>query len=295
MKKFLFPVLSILFLIGGLLCGPHAIWAASGIYGATCRTGGGACVDGIDVTDPKGDGSNIGLAAGDMCFVVVDAGTVQPELYIYRLYASGTAESDPIIIQPNTIGGAAYSGTLRWHLVTPVGAGLGSAAVDGQNRIYITNNTSRTPTASANEFYPVNNAWVMAENGSAVGNVVSTTKVQTLTNKTISAPQVVITTSGLTQDNVYYLTSGGAWTAADADGTGTYPARCYAISTTQCMTSGVYTKSSHGFTVGANIYLSTTPGGVTSTAPTANNLQVIGWILDANTIVINVSPDYGTF
>ncbi len=183
MKKFFSLILALAF----ICLGASSALAASGIYGATCRLGGGACVDGIDVTDPKGDGSNIGLAAGDMCFVVVDAGTTQPELYIYRLYASGTAESDPIVIQPNTVGGEAYSGTLRWHLVTPVGAGLGSAAVDGQNRIYITNNTWRTPTASANELYPVGNAWTMAENGSVVGNVVSTSKAQTLTNKSVTA------------------------------------------------------------------------------------------------------------
>jgi hypothetical protein len=184
MKKY-FSIIWVLLLLS---LTASSVMAVSGIYGATCRTGGGACVDGIDVTDPKGDGSNIGLAAGDMCFVVVDAGTTQPELYVYRLYNSGTAESDPLVIAPNTQGGSAYAGNLRWHLVTPVGAGLGSAAVDGQNRIYITNNTSRTPAASANELFPVNNVWHFAENGVDMGAIKDVQNTGTLASPITSNP-----------------------------------------------------------------------------------------------------------
>jgi len=128
------------------------------------------------------------------------------------------------------------------------------------------------------------------------GAIVGDTDTQTLTNKTLSEGKMVLTTSGLTQDHVYYMASGGSWTDADSNGSGTYPARCYAISTTQCLLRGVYTKTSHGFTVGANIWLSETAGAVTSTRPatTGDAIQTIGWVLDANTLVINVSMDYGT-
>lgn len=107
----------------------------------------------------------------------------------------------------------------------------------------------------------------------------------------IAGYQLVINTTGLTQDNVYYRTSGGTWAQADANGTETYPARCYAISTTQCMVSGMYTKTSHGFTVGANLYLSDTAGEMSNTTSTTT-VQSLGWALDANTLVLNIGGDY---
>jgi hypothetical protein len=102
--------------------------------------------------------------------------------------------------------------------------------------------------------------------------------------------------SAFTQDKVYYRTSGSAWAEADANGSGTYPARCYAVSTGYCISNGQYTKATHGFTVGADVYLSETAGAITSTAPTGSGsvVQKIGWIIDANTIYIAVSPDYVT-
>ena len=115
------------------------------------------------------------------------------------------------------------------------------------------------------------------------------------TNMFLSAPQEFITTSGLTQDNLYYLTSGGTWTATNAT-SGSNVARCYAISATQCMYSGVYTKTSHGFTVGATLYVAASSGTMTTTVPSSsgNMVQSVGWVRDANTLVIKPSNDYGT-
>jgi len=104
------------------------------------------------------------------------------------------------------------------------------------------------------------------------------------------------TTTGLTAGTVYYMASGGSWTVADADGTGTYPARCIAISTTQCISQGQYTSTSHGLTIGSSLWLSETAGEYTTTQPSTSgsHVQSLGWVLDADTLVIMVSPDYAT-
>jgi len=138
---------------------------------------------------------------------------------------------------------------------------------------------------------------VTDETGSASGTpLLVFNQAPTIVTPILTSPQMVITTSGLTQDNVYYRTSGSAWATADANGSSTYPARCYAISTTQCLIGGSVTRTTHGFTVGADLYLSETAGAVTTTAPTtsASVVQKIGWVLDANTLIVGIAPDYGT-
>ena len=49
-------------------------------------------------------------------------------------------------------------------------------------------------------------------------------------------------------------------------------------------------------TVGAPLYLSTTMGGITDTAPSGTDdvVRVIGWVLTDNCIYFNPSPDYIT-
>ena len=57
------------------------------------------------------------------------------------------------------------------------------------------------------------------------------------------------------------------------------------------MLQGVVAKGSHGLTPGAPIYLSTTAGAMTNTAPTGNGefVRIIGYALDADTIYFD--PD----
>jgi hypothetical protein len=76
--------------------------AASKFYWATGLTGGGAALDGID---------GAGLAAGDAAIVILDSGTNQPLMYVYRLQASSAALSSPTVIRPT-----ANAGTGSWHL-----------------------------------------------------------------------------------------------------------------------------------------------------------------------------------
>ena len=87
---------------------------ANKLYWATGRTGGTDSLDGID---------GAGLVAGDAAVVVMDLGASTPAHYLYRLYTSSAAESDPDVIAPD-----ANAGTGRWHLITIEGAGFLSLA-----------------------------------------------------------------------------------------------------------------------------------------------------------------------
>ena len=56
----------------------------------------------------------------------------------------------------------------------------------------------------------------------------------------------------------------------------------------QVTTSGVINDSSHGYTLGADLYVSTTPGQLTTTVPTgeANGIQKIGKVVNSNQIIV---------
>lgn len=107
---------------------------------------------------------------------------------------------------------------------------------------------------------------------------------------------------GVTQWDAVYLNSSSAWVKADADGSGTYPCRGIAVATasdgvaTTIITRGTVRNDSWTWTPGGTIYLSTTAGGLTQTAPstTGDKVQVIGYALDADTMAVEISTDYGT-
>ena len=138
--------------------------AINNVYGASCLTGAAGCVDGIDVGDADGKGTD--LAVGDICFVIQDAGTNQPEVYIYRLYSTSAAESSPNIIKPDYENAGAYSGALRWYLVKLVANSVDTGfGTDGSRGIAFQSNTTFAP--AGNEIYFLNDVFVVAENGVA--------------------------------------------------------------------------------------------------------------------------------
>jgi hypothetical protein len=106
MKKNLSLILFVCAMLYALCAMPFDAGAANKMWWATCRTGGGDCLDGIDGET---------LTAGDGAFVVMDAGSTTPQTYVYRLYASSASESDPSIVAPDT-----NPGTKRWHLASCV-------------------------------------------------------------------------------------------------------------------------------------------------------------------------------
>ena len=58
--------------------------------------------------------------------------------------------------------------------------------------------------------------------------------------------------------------------------------------------NGQYTIASHGFTLGAPLYLKTTDYLMTSTRPTGTNqiVRIVGYAIDANTIMFNPDRTY---
>ena len=152
--------------------------AANKFWWASCRTGGGDCLDGID---------GASLTAGDGALVALDSGSTTPEVYFYRVYASSASESDPLVIAPDT-----NPGTLRWHLINIYGASINSVAADGARRIDVLINGTRTPASGKAELYPEGNStdsrWKMSNqisSSTTEDTVVGIATADTLTNKTL--------------------------------------------------------------------------------------------------------------
>ena len=119
------------------------------------------------------------------------------------------------------------------------------------------------------------------------------------TNSSLSAGAgsgLAIAGTSLTAGSVYYQGASGL-AAAKGDAAGTTPAICVAISTTQCVYSGVYKFSAtQSWTVGGVLYLSdASAGALTQTAPTTSGhfVQRVGVALAADTMLIMPSLDVG--
>jgi len=99
------------------------------------------------------------------------------------------------------------------------------------------------------------------------------------------------TTSMSAGQVVYGANSMGSltWTATDAD-TGTKNILGLALGTSPTsdgiLLNGIYHSASHGFTVGLPLYISTTGGEMTTTAPSGSGdyVRVVGYAIDANHI-----------
>jgi hypothetical protein len=115
--------------------------------------------------------------------------------------ASSIAENDLLIVHkmPDT---TSSTQKITWAAVLAnMGAGVFSsitvADVTNDNRIRITNNTSRTPGTSVNELYPEGNIWKVNENG-----------VEKVMGKFIATPPTSPTSSGelgeMAMDSTYF-------------------------------------------------------------------------------------------
>ena len=131
---------------------------------------------------------------------------------------------------------------------------------------------------------------------------------QTLTNKIVSLAAIpaaddtyqgtVITgrNAGATiaQWEAVYLGSGGTWLLADADGAGTQPCRGLAVAAyssgnaATVIDNGVVRNDAWNMTPGGDVYLSTTPGGMSQTAPVTGFVQKVGYALSADTMRVAI-------
>ena len=111
--------------------------------------------------------------------------------------------------------------------------------------------------------------------------------VRNETGATLSKGKAVYLTGSATGDNPHVA-------LADADDSAKMPALGIVYSDIanasvgQVVTSGVINVASHGFTQGADLFVSTTAGDLTTTAPTGNSnaLQKIGKVVSANHILV---------
>jgi hypothetical protein len=109
---------------------------------------------------------------------------------------------------------------------------------------------------------------------------------------------VTFGTGTLSQGSLYYYTSGGAWALADADAESTSTGLLGIALGVSATTGGVlirgYARSAaySGGTIGGKLYVSTSPGLVTQTAPSAAGdvVRIVGYQIDTTNDVIYFNP-----
>lgn len=131
--------------------------------------------------------------------------------------------------------------------------------------------------------------------------------VEPAVNQTSEGPVTGSLNAGatITIMDIVYLGSAGTWLLADADaastGSGLLAISLESKTSGQAMRvalpgSVIRNDSWAWATVGAPLYLSTTAGGITDTAPTGTDdvVRVVGWVLTDDCIWFQPSPDYIT-
>ena len=101
----------------------------------------------------------------------------------------------------------------------------------------------------------------------------------------------------LTAGNLYYYNSSGVWVDADADSTSTSTGMlAFALGTSASdgmLVRGYIINSGFSTTTGDIVYVSTTAGGVTTTAPSGSGdvIRIVGYSIDGTNEIIYFSPD----
>jgi hypothetical protein len=110
---------------------------------------------------------------------------------------------------------------------------------------------------------------------------------------------ISITTGASTRGSVYYLSSSTTWLLTDADfAANSRNLLGIAVSADGfdigVMIRGYMKNTAWSFTIGAPVYLSVTPGGLSSTQPTATGdiVRVVGYAIAADEIYFNPSQEW---
>ena len=219
--------------------------------------------------------------------------------------AGSTGSTDNALITANGTGGSTIQANASTATLSDTGvitaAGFTATAVDGSNKITITNNTvAMAPTASSMEIYPETNVWKLNQNGTEYSVPLSAAASQlsfgAVTSGGIlygSASNTVASSGALPQYSVITGGGAGATPVALTVGTdnqvllghtgaassfGSLPVAALPIVTASKGGTGVANNDLNTITfAGGNYGLTTTLAGDTNvTFPTAGTLAILG-------------------
>ena len=241
---------------------------------------------------------------------------------------TGSASTATALATPRAINGTNFDGTaaitVTADATTLTGATLAS-------NVLASSLTSVGTLAALTVTAPITGS-VTGASGSTTGNAATATALATPraingTNFdgtaaiTVTAAMAVIanvqaadvTVSGITRTgtagenlafgDICYMKSDGNLWKADANAASLFPAKAMATATITATNSGTFLmvgqarNDAWNWTIGGTVYLSTTAGSMTQTAPTATDdcVQVLGVAFpNADTVYFNPSPDYIT-
>ncbi len=166
------------------------------------------------------------------------------------------------------------------------------------------NNITLTSTGATNVTLPTTGTLSTLAGTETLSNKIVTVSGALGTDDTYSGMAVSGLNAGATiaQWEAVYVGGSSTYLLADANGSGTFPAVGLAVaayvSTNAAIVvrNGTVRNDAWTWTPGGTVYLSTTAGGLTQTAPstTGDKVQVIGTALTADILLVHVSADYGT-
>ncbi len=112
----------------------------------------------------------------------------------------------------------------------------------------------------------------------------------------------IVNSGGVSQWDAVTINASSQWVLADANGANLFPANGLAVATTltavavSVLTQGVVRNDAWSWTPRGRIYLSTTAGGLTQTAPSTSGDQVqdVGYALTADIAFFNFNGVYLT-
>lgn len=135
-------------------------------------------------------------------------------------------------------------------------------------------------------------------------NVLTGLRADLGTDDTYDGETIAALNAGATisQWQPVYLNSSSLWQLADANGSGTYPARALAITggtngnPLTVLSRGIVRNDAWAWTPGGTIWLSETVGTLTQTIPATSGSQVqaVGYALTADVAFFHFNPDYIT-
>ena len=140
--------------------------------------------------------------------------------------------------------------------------------------------------------YDIDNVVSLELNGNAAGAIVLDTALSATSVKGCGTI-INFGATSVTQGKYYYWKSSSAWEEVDANseaktnGLIAYARFTGTASTGGMLLNGIVHDATHGFTIGAPLYISASSTGViTNTAPSANNdyVRVVGYAIDTNHI-----------